>query len=973
MDYFISQGFGGLVIRPGREMTPGFLSDEFFSLFEFTLSYAKAKNIQIKFAENFLSDPSSPFNNYVQQKTSLRAQKLVLDSIVNPSETADTIIHLYHGINSFVIAVPIKEHLLTIADSKIISCKDQESPVLTWKAQPGEWRLFVLHKEFALDMKGLFIPDTFNQTVMDTYIAMTLDPLHKQISAYSPGVFTGMMCEIPIIKPCDNTIPWHDDLVTKYKAKHKKDLYKLLPALFSENCHHVQKIRASIYSFLFETSFEQFITPMEQWFEKNNLVAWTILPDKNAKNSGDFLFPLNVPAEINLKHCSLQNSEGTIKNFIPLKVFSDLSNSNNQNESITILGRNRTGWANTLQTLKNEFDVSIFCNSNKTVIDGLYFNADQQGISQAPFSPGLFTPEGSYLKKLCDYTTHVQDMLKNVKWNRQIAVLDPTAEILSEYLPNNDTHAQKGNSALQRTIALLSQLSFSFDILSEKTLIESAINENGTFDLNCAHSKGAYSILLIPFAPFISKTFFGFIDKLSSNNCKILFVDHAPLGTTDDGISSTFTNKLDKMFDSRKDKIQVIPSDLLEEILSNIDSPVMLEVNNSRLSDIFVKHGSIDETDVFVFHNTSDSKDFQIQAMLPEHKHFALFDGDSGELLNLDTFEKEDNTCVFLMNFSPLSTYIILGGPTKHSNVNYNKDTSIKGCPFLLQPRGYRIVFKEQWNFETISLNSLPLSNWNVRIGLSRETGSISHYYETTFQTKSIPSKCFLVLNSLPDNSYKTREIDENVEITVNGTKIDRVTDFGIADVTNPTLSNTTSLMNHSNDFLPMLFKSNYLVFSINPTLIKGANRISIKTIGNNAHPQVMHFSPLLLGDFTIAKGPNGWAIDKIGIVAGSSSWTKNGFPYLTGVGSYKQSFEIPNEYSKLILRISQVSGTTAINLNDKPLGIFNWHPIEIDITSLCSSKRNELTIYVMNTVDNIIKLSGRPSGLTGEVHLDVY
>jgi len=46
---------------------------------------------------------------------------------------------------------------------------------------------------------------------------------------------------------------------------------------------------------------------------------------------------------------------------------------------------------------------------------------------------------------------------------------------------------------------------------------------------------------------------------------------------------------------------------------------------------------------------------------------------------------------------------------------------------------------------------------------------------------------------------------------------------------------------------------------------------------------------------------------------------------------------------------------------------------MELDITSYCTSQRNELTVEVVNTVDNVLRLNGRPSGLTGEVFIDVY
>ena len=105
----------------------------------------------------------------------------------------------------------------------------------------------------------------------------------------------------------------------------------------------------------------------------------------------------------------------------------------------------------------------------------------------------------------------------------------------------------------------------------------------------------------------------------------------------------------------------------------------------------------------------------------------------------------------------------------------------------------------------------------------------------------------------------------------------------------------------------------------------------------------------------------------------GQDSWTKYGYPYLTGCGIYSQIFEIPSDYKRLVLKLSLVSGPVSIKLNSKNIGSFNWHPIEVDITDFCQSKRNELFITVMNTADNLIRMNGRSSGILGEVYLDVY
>jgi hypothetical protein len=137
--------------------------------------------------------------------------------------------------------------------------------------------------------------------------------------------------------------------------------------------------------------------------------------------------------------------------------------------------------------------------------------------------------------------------------------------------------------------------------------------------------------------------------------------------------------------------------------------------------------------------------------------------------------------------------------------------------------------------------------------------------------------------------------------------------------------------------------------------------------------PLTIIYPPVIAGTFSIVKGSSGWILTNTPLAAGHDSWTKYGYPYLSGAGVYKQVFELPGEYNRLVLRFSQVSDSIGVTVNGKELGILNWHPMEVDITDVCETRRNELSVRVVNTIDNILRMNGRPSGLMGEVYVDVY
>jgi len=452
-----------------------------------------------------------------------------------------------------------------------------------------------------------------------------------------------------------------------------------------------------------------------------------------------------------------------------------------------------------------------------------------------------------------------------------------------------------------------------------------------------------------------------------------------PLGTLEDGTTAAVKTRIDKLADSKKLKAEIIPSGEIEDVLSAIDPVVNVNSNGKRGSDIFCSLGSGEGFELYILQNVSDTKDYYAEIAVPEQKYFAVADCESGELLEIEGVEKEAGQSHFKLSMAPKTTLYILGSSTRIASQGSSKNFRNGVNPFVLPVRGYRIVLKDQWAFETRSMNALPLANWSVRIGLSRESGGFSHFYETNFQVKSIPSSCFFVMNGIGGSQARFSGLDNSTEITVNGTRVDKMpagTGFIPEIEKTETEAKTPAPSMFPIDLYDGAIKKVFgrQLIDIKDLLIRGFNRVSIRTSGLISDPQTIMYPPVVLGDFGISKGQNGWSIDKQENLIGHNSWTKYGYPYLSGVGVYKQAFEIPNEYEKIILRLSQVSGAVGVSLNDKSLGVFNWHPIEVDVTSIIStSKRNELTIETLNTIDNLVKLNGRPSGLTGEVYLDVY
>jgi len=967
---FVDALFSGIIIRPTVDMSPGYLSDEFLSFIELAVALAKEHSVQLRIYDDLTLKKSTLYAATINQSSKLRAQRLVLEQSITPSEQDDLIVHVENPETAVVLAVKVVDHQINIADTKQLSVKPDKNSIL-WKAQAGEWRLILLRKQFIHDINNVFLPNLLNSKTVSVFTQHVLEPLKTLLEA-SGAVFSGFVTSIPSINPSDNGIPWDDDLIAAYKTTFKKDLIKLLPAFFFENCIQSQKVRQQFYTFIFDSVNNNFICPLEAWLKKNHLSTWILFSDQSRHSTSNELDGEMISATCASPVCGLDSNKHIADNQGALRLFANRRILERKGECISIIGHNQTNTASMLQHFKRDVDLITTIAPSTIAFDGFYVNPDYRASLYSPVNTFTFSPEWRFMRELCLYTAHIKEIVKNVAWSKQALVLSPLTEMLSDFFPNNNAYSRKGYELFLKTVAMLDRLSISYDCISDDYLVSCEIGENGGISFTHPSRSGTCNALIIPFAPLISKVTLAFIEKAIQKNVAVFFIDEVPKGTIEDGITPAITGRIMKLLDPKKNHALIVRSDSPDSSLAEIDTPFFTIANSQRDSDILVSYGKSDTGSVYLMHNTSADKDQVIHVTMPDYKHLSVVDIESGEIYELENIEREDDTVHLDICFMPAETIILLGSSVKIATARFEKFTKTGVNPFALFHRCYRIILKAQWNFTTPSLNSLPLGNWSMRMGLSRDSGIFSHFYESNFHIKTQLSTCFLVLkDNLLFNPDKQNN-EPGIEILVNGIKIDKQLcsalplpdngtdpqrcDFGIPDIQ-----------------LNQLFSEQSTVYNIASLLVNGGNRISIRTTSKDPSPQSMYLPPQLLGDFTIIKDKSGLVFDKIPTIAGYGSWTRYGFPFLSGKGIYSQTFEVPNEYDKIILRFLQVSGSLQVRINGKNLGIITWHPFELDITAHCIPKRNEIDICVVNSADNVLRMSSQASGLIGEVFLDVY
>jgi len=966
LDEFADKGFQGVAVLPGRDMIPEYLSEEFFNLFQKILDAAAEKNLGVKLYTDFSRPWDTGLESLLQKNAEHRLHYLSLESeeMVNGKGNYEKTID--DPENTIILAAKYRDGNTVLSDTRVLKVS-ASSGILSWKIPAGEWKVLVLRKSYYVEPTGGFTVNIFNARTAHLYIQNVLDVFKARFSTAMGKTFKGFVSEMPAIIPSQGAIPWDDDLVIKYRAKHKKELLKLLPSLFSEVDETYCKNRSHIYNFLLQSMFERFASTIETWTKKNHTAQWVLAAGRNNVPSPDMLKDFFTIPEDYVSAVGSQNAEGILNNYFLYRSLADMNVNEYRRETITVLGRNRLGIGATVQDLKNELDVSYLTGASHVMIDGCFFNLDQRSYLKTPFNPFWYSPDWEEMADLCDYAARLHEVFKDAQYAPSVAVLYPSQSVLADYLPDAENPVEKGiNDNCAEVVDALRDSHLQFDIISEHLLLGCTIRQKGEFSTADRIRKGNYKTLVIPYANLISKSALVFIEKLASKGGTVIFVGDVPQGSLDEGVTKTFAERIKKLLGSKRGNIQAVTMEKLPQSLDAIESDVTINSNDKKCNNIHFSYGTIENNDVYFFRNDSDVQDNYVKISLPEKANQVYIDCATGEMYELEKVKTEEGICTAELFFGPLQSYIIVASDTKVPLSKEYKDKVNPVNTYNSESRSYRVVLKDQWVFNPLSPNLLPLAVWNNRIGLSRESGGYSHFYEATFTVKEVPEISYFILNGFSTFVKEYGGYEKAIELSVNGNSCE--IDFGIKEEIpeNEEPTEQEPFDTHG------IFR-NSLTANLSGMLTRGLNRITLRTIGYISDPISLNYPPVIVGNFAVKRDARGWVMSAPEQSFGYESWTRNGYPYFSGTGVYRHVFEVPSSHKRIILRFPKVSGSIAVAINGKDAGEYIWQPMEIDVTKLCETKRNELQVSVGNTIDNMLRMNGRASGLIGEVYLDVY
>lgn len=171
------------------------------------------------------------------------------------------------------------------------------------------------------------------------------------------------------------------------------------------------------------------------------------------------------------------------------------------------------------------------------------------------------------------------------------------------------------------------------------------------------------------------------------------------------------------------------------------------------------------------------------------------------------------------------------------------------------------------------------------------------------------------------------------------------------------------------------VFDSQMLVIDITKQARRGANVIALKLTLTNPTDGLLDLLKLA-GDFSLAADAGGeHRIAAPRRELAPESWAGQGYPFYSGLGVYRRSFQLPESYAGCRVFIEPAVGDDALEVlvNGAPAGVRLWPPYEVEITGLLRPGENTLELRVANTPANRLEGTPRPSGVAGPARLVAY
>ena len=875
--------------------------------------------------------------------------------------------------------------------------------VVPWEVPPGEWRLcYVMEKraDYYIDALDPEATETFLRLGYKPYLDVLQNGHRDDKDRSVVGFYSDEPAMHYFLTAGNNPIvPWTKDMFRRFQERNSYDLRSRLLDLFFDLRPEAARTRHDFYNTTTEFYSNAYYKQLHDWCRERDLTFTAHLlyeewirqmvrvegnPFRHYEHMDvvavDHLYPVIGTRESPADHVAIKLASSAAHHFGSDRLIC---------ESFGGIFMDAT-----MQRMKWIADWEYVL--GVTVLNPHGFHYTFEGARKRDWPPSMFYqyPWWPYYEEFSAYTSRASELLTGGRHVAKVAVLWPINAMFASYLPQDHTaESSVIEGGLNVLTDLLLRLHHDFDYLDEDVLAGAEIADG---KLRVADED--YELLLVPPMAHIRETSLDAMERFVAGGGRVLGTLMSPRwGLTESAGAQTDHGGLAEVSERVKALLGAPEGPHLAYDVAGRDhgrgrgaflsgDPAMLAMGPGPQRDsfadaldgairsliepdieisnpeIFVVHRRRDESDMYFLVNTT----FEPQAArvrIPGEVQPALWDPTSGRSLPTSA-GVEDGWTAIEVELPPVgSTFVVTGAAAGEGMVD--PQPSVEG-------RAEVVEMGEPWTFSSDDPNGLVIKGWRA---MAEEQGDdpgayaasevdderwhdvvagawayqlpaeptdpwpIPVWYRTSFDVDDVPDSLSLLMDGFDG---------EDASVWLNGE----------AAPGEPVRSRIDSQMRE---------------LDLTGSVRAGRNVLAIRMVlPGPTSGLVDHVK--LLGSFALAgDGDAGYRMVAREAEATAGSWTSQGYPFLSGRGEYRTTFDRPASKGTIVLEVPMVDDVLEVEVNGERAGVRLWDPYVVDISPFVREGSNDLTLRVANTPANLLNGDARHSGIAGAPRLVIH
>lgn len=982
-------GVKGFILHARHGLITEYLSDEWFDRIETCIKEADKLGMKAYlYDEN--NWPSGPVDGvllekYPEYRTSVCA--LTGRFVVSGGKKIRQKLDVRDGLINVVAAPVEKGVLVELPDSAVLLDDFVADGTLEWEAPDvaAKWAVFVFAREFLT--QGTFFGgylDTLNKDAVAKFIEMTHAKYVQRFAKYFGNTVDGIFTDEPsmtIHTLGPNAVPYTPTLPPEFGWRHGYELYKVLPAVFADAGERTAQLRCDFYDTLAHIYQEAYFKQIYDYCEplRLNTIGHVLFEGETyecIRNQGDYFRGAQYMHWAGCDQlCDITwpkpGVDGYLNNLVGPKLASSAAHHYGKprvmSECFGIAG----DWHIDLRTLKCLADWLVAMGVNMLEPHAFYYSIQGERKWECP--PGEFYQSAfwPYYRYFADYAARLCSVFTDADHVADVAVLYPTRSLWATITPDRTDASRKVAKGFELVTAALTKAGYDYDIVPEEVLV----NDMSSACLENILSGEAYKALIIPTTAALLGETMDFVAQCIESGVNVILAGDPPTSAVscgdaawsdDEWSDDMFVEQFGSEYDPKSRRLA------LRNILDAEESAVLIpgvdEMDDTRLAGVFAdvfaelfdadvrvleagknrfipeivhchyRHG---EDDFYFFANTARDRSFSAIVSLDTIGVPSIWNAETGSIVAMQSYDFDGERTSLKLNFEPCESYVICVSTMPVGEEIVEAEAEPK--------YGRVIALGDTWEFGTDKPNALPLSQWQLSMGnpAKRQYAYGWHAYTTEFDCEAELTVARLAVDGLLTEKIWRRSAPIHVEIKLNGEVI--------------------------SGFEPGTYIDHHIMEAdVLAHIKRGRNSLQVLCNSQLAPAGSLEHPVYLIGDFEVREQAGKPRIVAPASTIQTGDWTTQGYPFYSGIATYRQTVKLPRTSKRVFLRMEHPGDLAEVIVNGEFAAVLAWEPWAADITDLVRPGDNEITIKVANAMANVFLREPKPSGVLGKVEIAI-